>query len=308
MTSYLHALGKTACTLLPQNESALRVAEIEDEISELTQALNDPANVKFQKILVERQKQINAERQHCEKRLVHLNGNFYQDPESSLKQNWDNAVEKSERATGSQLQFREQLEPVFTELKNSPNKDEKNVISATLAIDKYSRLEKKRNQIEKRLKEIVAIEKSGPLGAAFQASLIKEKSDLQQRQKELCGSYYSDHNGLLHKAWHTSQQAAIQGNPDAPSLLEKFNQLETERRRNDARLYTLDQYISVMASPDRSVEALTKCAIAENVKVLESEKADEEPLAGIDWYGTAKATGKAFVGFALHNNDGFLHL
>ncbi len=308
MVSYLQVLGKTAYQLLPQNESAQRVAEIEDEISELTQALNNPANAMFKEVLIERQAQLIFERQHCEKRLVHLNGHFYQDPESALKQTWDNAVKKSEAALGSQLQSREQLAPASKDLENSPNHGEKEVISATIAINKYTRLEQKRNQIEKRLKEIVATEKSGPLGAAFQASLLEEKNHLLQRQKELCGSHYQDPNGLLHKAWNASQQAAKLSKADAPALLETYNKLETERKHNDARLYTLDQYISVMASLDRSIGALTKGAIAERLKVLESEKADEEPDAGIDWYGTAKAAGEVFVGFAVHNNDRLLHL
>lgn len=279
MTSLISGFANKLYSQFPQNEHTANSARIEAQVQGLTAALTDSTSKIFKSKINETKNELNLEKESCLNSLIRLNGEFFQDPKSSLKKAWDRVVTNVQEALQLKIEFRHELENVTKALESKP-KDEI-VEKAQDAVGIYTSLEKKRDNIEVRLNEIIATEKTDAIAPP-------SEDTLRARQKELCGNYYQDPNCLLDKAWKAYQNALTQNDTSAPDLLKQYNLLENERKNNAMILQRLN---SIAPAPaERSIEALTISSIQAQVNVLKQEGINEAALSGIDWKKTAVNT------------------
>lgn len=260
-------------SLLPQNAHSKNVAEMTRQVETLNDALKDKTSLTFQNKLVEAQNKLKNGQKDCTADLKELNGSFFQDPASLLKQAWDLVVNTVKAALGKEVVSRGELEGITTELKTTPEEP-----AAAKAIENYIQLENKRDLRKKQLETLIGIEKTGSAATSVQDSLVKERDALLTRQKELCGHYYGDANSLLDQAWKTYLKVPTDN---------QYHKLEIERKSNDATLFTLERHLSFPTSSDRTIEDLTTQFIASEIKTLEEKKKVESEQAGVDLVATA---------------------
>lgn len=289
MTSFISSFTDIIYSQFPQNEHTAKVAEIDSEIQGLTTALTNTTSVIYKNKIVETKVKLISEKETCLSTLTRLNGEFFQDPRSTLKKAWDNVVTSVQEALKLKVESREQLQHISTQLKSVPV--DETIEKAESSIYYYTHLEKTRNNAETRLNEIINVEK---------ADLIDPLSEnvLRQRQKELCGNYYQDPNSLLDKAWKAYQEALSENSDSvcAPALLEKYNLLEKERKHTEILLKRFNS----AARTDRGIEAFTNETINAEITTLMKERINESALKGIDWKKTvAAASGIAATGYTV---------
>jgi hypothetical protein len=259
-------------SLLPQNAHSKNVAEMTRQVETLNDALKDKTSLIFQNKLVETQNKLKNGQKDCTAELKELNGSFFQDPASLLKQAWDLVVNTVKAALGKEVVSRGELEGITTELKTTPED-----LAAAKAIEDFIQLEKKRDLRKKQLETLIGIEKTGSEATSVQDALVKERDALLKRQKELCGHYYGDANSLLDQAWKAYQNVPTDN---------QYHKLEIERKSNDATLFTLEQHLAFPTSSDRTIEDLTAECIAFEIKTLEEKKKVESKQAGVDLLAT----------------------
>lgn len=277
MTSYIfkgpQMLSQWASDLyskLPQNEHGQNVAKISEQINALNAALSDHTGKVFQDHLNTYEKNLKADQNKRANELTKLNGAYYQDPSSLLKQAWDKLVKAVQSALGKTVNAREELDSIQIELSKSTTTD---VSEATNSINEYRKLESDRNKLETYLNNLIGLEKTGPSAIATQEELLKEKAALLNRQQELCGTHWGDPKSLLEQAWRSQDGS--------------YETYETERRSNEASLFAIEQRLSV--TPRFTLEKLTAGMIHDRVKKLTAQRNTEASKAGIDVIATLQA-------------------
>ena len=207
------------------------------------------------------------EKAKCIEALAKLNGAYYQDPNSELKQAWDTLVITVKNA-GLDAERADQLQDIAKKLESSTREQ---ATTAKNAIGSYQKLQETRDQWQRQLNKILGAEKTEKTKAAeLENSLKVKKAQLQQRQHELCGDYFGDSRGLLDQAWQTHQDATYQA-------------LEIERRKIEAELWEIGQQFAISASSGHTFAVLTAEKIQAEVNKLKEDQAKEERLSGVDW-------------------------
>jgi hypothetical protein len=249
--------------LTPANPYVAQAQEIENKINTATEALinqnnNDPV---FREKLTQIRTDLQSQKQAYEARLLELNGRYFQDAQSPLKQAWDTVVRKVRAACEMVLKGRQDLTLAQQKMETYTYLDAGKV-EASQSIDNYIALERERNQLTHLLHELVRIEKASALNDELNAALQNQITTLQTRQIALCGKRYQDPNGLLDKAWKQHKQALAKKNAiEAPKLLNAFRKLDEERKNNDAKLFELKKQLLLSQGP-KSITLLT----VENIK------------------------------------------
>jgi hypothetical protein len=261
----MNTVIKTITSYFSQNTQTQRKLEIESEINKLKTALNNRSGDAFKRVISEAgeqfQKDLNAEKTRCLQSLARLNGEFFQDPNSLLKKAWD-AIVKLLQLVGINIKNRNELEEYETKLRKSSGN---RAPLALAAIEKYKKLEAKRDSMATLLDTIVSTEKT--ISKDFQTQLESKKKDLEKHKKALCGSYYQDPNGELDMAWKAYTAELSAGNSSASSmLLEQFHRLDDRRKSYEAQLCEIEKHIRVAIDPERTVEALAIAIIPEETK------------------------------------------
>ncbi len=273
---------KTLHSLLPQNAQIQRKFEIESQVEKLQTALQNKSGDAFKKIISEVSNKIceglELEKQKCMDSLARLNGNFFQDPNSGLKKAWDTIV-KEMKTMGIEIEKRDQLDTWEEKLKEMGGN---RAPVALLAIKKYKALETKRDAMATWLETIISTEKTN--SKTLQITLESSKQNLEERQKVLCGNYYQDPKGKLDIAWKAYTTGLSSGDNSATDCLEKFNNLDNERKKNEAKLFEIKKQIAIAADPTRTIEALAEAGIEEEIKELEEAKNKESS----DWKSIAR--------------------
>lgn len=279
-------VSSAASSYLPQNDHAKKVAQINQRITTLHKALAENSNDSYKTCTNETQEKLKEQKQKIESDLVNLNGAYYQDPISLLKKAWDTVLNTTNDALGKQPKARCELTPLQNELKAATDQSNPKIQSALTAIDKYVGLEKDRDNFKTQLNTIISIQKTSPNISSENDPLLLEKNKLLQDQKELCGNYYQDPNGLLDKAWKAYQKAVDSGSPDANTLLNTYKKLERKRKTIETRLLALEEQISITPHKDRSIQTLTIASINKEIEELGALKTDEAKLSGVNWKET----------------------
>lgn len=257
-------ISQKICSSLPQNEHVQKISAIEDQKKKLR------TDKIFQKTMVEIQGKLQTEKEQCINALTVLNGSFFQDPSSWLKRRWDTVVKTVNVALNLKIQHQRELQTVLTQLDSLPFSSQE-IEEAKSAINTYVRFEKQRDTQQKRLLEIICIESSGNSGV--QESLKTELEALKARQKQLCGNYYKDPQGLLHQAWNASRKNLTDKN------VLNYDLLERERKAGAAKISALQKQIDASSSlPGKSIEDLTNEEIQLQLKTLEEAQAKETAL------------------------------
>jgi hypothetical protein len=286
----LTAIKNYTASWLPQNEHTTKATELTQEIQFLEQSLNDKTGPVFKTKVSETIDLIQTEKEKCIKDLVRMNGDYYQDPKSSLKRTWDTLVDKVGIALGVRTETLEQLGEISDQLNSGSPTEEKE--AAKSAIETYLFIEKKRNDRQAQLNLIISTEKTTePL---TDDTLTQQKTSLQQRLRELCGDYYGDPNGKLDQAWKEYQTAVDQGFPtdSTKNFLDAYNGLEKEKRQTEAKLFETEQRLLLPISSERSFEALTTASIQAQIDTLTADQSSESDLSGVDWGRLASSAAK----------------
>ncbi len=187
--------------------------------SDYAPKMNNPSATYSCNTLLQEQKKRDKER------LIQLNGQFYEDPASALKQAWDEVI-----AFQPTIRIREDIDAIIT-------------FDATTqpVIETYLGLEAERNRVEDNLRKITEWETATPIGAAsVNEQLISQRKMLLQRKDELCGPNHFD--GLIDVAWQNYQRSHDE------TALEKYQELDRERKNIDAQLFYCEQHIALSAS------------------------------------------------------------
>ena len=166
--------------------------EVESKIEKFKNALHNKTSETFQELKNQTALVLQKEKQECIDALAKLNGTFYEDPFSQLKQAWDLLVETLFSLFHIEIKTREEINGL-------------SLPGATGVIQNYLGLEKTRDQIEKSLQKIISIEKASDGNHSIEDDLREEKNRLLRRKEELCGSYC---NGLLDTAWKNYKNAS----------------------------------------------------------------------------------------------------
>jgi hypothetical protein len=278
-------LSRAVCSYLPQNIHAQKALEMQTQINDLKQALNDKTSSTFQSKIEESKRGLAAEKEVCQNGLNVLNGAFYKDPSSWLNRKWKAAAEAVNAAIGSPMKKRADLTKVSLLLDAAPASQA--VSDAKSAIESFLRLEKQRDGHQKRLLEIISIEKADSLTTT--PSLKSQLHTLQARQKELCGTHYQDPNSVLHKSWKSYKEAVARGKFNAEFLLHDHKVLELEQKTNAAQIIALQKQIATAAAPvKKRIQKIAEKEIRSQVKDLKAKRATEVSLAGVDWTKTAQ--------------------
>ncbi|MBS0604656.1 MAG: hypothetical protein JSS60_06435 [Verrucomicrobia bacterium] len=277
MATYLSTLGQKLYSILPQNEHTRQLSKIEQEQTLLRTALTTKSGETFQKTITQTSDALQAERQKCSTALERMNGSFYQDPKSLLKKAWDRIVEHVKNALSIDVTERGQLDGLSSHLDSLASTPERE--QAKSAIKNYISTEQKRDRIQAQMTQIVSSQKTGPKATELNTSLLTERKTLENRQKELCGSYFQDPDSLLDKAWKSCERD--------PALLDAYQQLDSERKSIETRLISINHQLSIPASSDRTIEVLSLESMTAQLQALEETKSKATNLAGIDWKQTA---------------------
>jgi hypothetical protein len=219
---------------------------------------------------------LDAEKEKHAKILRELNGSYFQDPQSPLKQAWDALVTK---VSDTRLHHRSDLDALLEQTNEC--------VDARSCINKYLLLETQRDTSEAILKKIISIQKNGPNASYITRSLEGQRNVLKGRQKQLCGNFYEDPASLLDIQWKAYQEALRVSSPEATSLFNAFQTLDTERKEIDSSLYFLDQQLSLAAtSEEQPLPGLL--AIQRQIDTLHGSPQEQELLAGtVNWRTTA---------------------
>jgi hypothetical protein len=236
-------------------------------------------------------------KEECIKDLSSLNGDYYQDPNSRLKQKWDQVVETAQTALGTKIGKLDQLEEIYPQLQSGTSNQK---IAAKTAIDSYRALEKQRDEQQSQLNRIVSLEKTVE---NYDNNLLDQKRiKLQEKHKELCGDYYGDPKGQLDQAWRRYQTAVLHGSTENYSL-ERYNQLETNRKQIEAQLFNILQQSSLPVPDPHVYEELTEILINSQISILIAQQKSELNQSGMSLKKCAVTTAMlaltAFASFAL---------
>jgi hypothetical protein len=287
MTSYFSNLAKISGSLsawLPQNDHAKKADALAQKIQSLEQSLSDKTGQVFQSKVSETTTAIQEEKQKCIQDLDRMNGSYYQDPKSTLKMAWDRLVNAVEIAIGFKVERADQLDAVSVQLDVDPNEAKK---TAKEKIDHFKVIEQKRDKRQNRLNQIIGLEKTA---SNVEDDLKLRKELLKQKHRELCGNYFADPNGELHKAWEKYQTTLAEGSTGENSLKE-YQQLDEYRKQIEAELYHIDTQLLIPAST-RTYEILTIDSIAQEINRLKEIQKTESSLSGVDWSGIASNAAK----------------
>lgn len=291
MTQFISRIGNSIIGWLPQNQHSKEVVKINKRVDALNEALQDTTNTVFINKMKATTDALTTEKEKCLKTLDNLNGAYYQDPKSKLKQCWDKLIETVRIALGVSVQMRAEVNTILTQLNadsspssvnadSSPSSDK---LSAKTAIEEFLQSEKTRDETEKQLEVIIAKEKILPNKIN---ELTSERKTLEARHLELCGKYFMDTDGLLDQAWVKFQEAIKNGASDTKNLSDKFYKLEEERKQIENKLFNIAQQLSI-PSFSGSIETLTIASIQEEIRLLEASKTTASGQSGIDWKRTA---------------------
>lgn len=298
MTSYLPSLSRITESLagwLPQNEHSEKAAALTQKIQSLELSLTDKTTQVFQDKVSETILSIQNEKQKCIDDLTRMNGSYYQDPKSTLKQAWDRLVKAVHDAIGVKVESADQLDVISSQLDIDSTKEKKLAKSKIIG---FKVIENKRNARQDQLNQILSIEKAA---SSPEENLKLRKELLQQRYQELCGNYFGDPNGQLHQAWVKYQTALAYGST-GENTLAAYQALDTYRRQIEAELYSIDKQLSIPASTTRTYEMLTTESITREVKELQKVQKTESDLSGVNWSDIASTATKAALigaGFLL---------
>lgn len=223
------------------------------KIQQLENALLNPTGQDFQKLKEQTAQLLKEEKQKCLNDLAKLNGSFYEDPLSQLKQAWDTLVSTI-------------LSLFRIEIKTRGDIDNLRLNNTAYTVQKYLKLETTRDGIEKRIKEIISIEKASNGADSVENPLLEEKNRLIQRKEELCGN---NNNGLLDTAWKNYKNATTD---TSSTLFTTYRHLDEERRVIDAKLFACNEQIALEASQSETIESLTITSIKEEIKSLKEQE------------------------------------
>ncbi len=285
MSAYLKNIGTVIYNQFPQNVHSKQLPAIESQEQALQTALNDKAGATFDKVINQIYAQLESKRLQSLKRLDELNGLYFQDPNSQLKQAWDLAAQNIKLELNVDVSKPSQLPGIILQLQGRPVSPHRT--ETEKAIARYNELEQEKLRIQTELTQAVSLLKTGPKAEELLILLTNEKSPLEGRQKELCGSYNRDPNSHIDQAWKKYELAHSKGTGDADELLEAYRVLEIERSTNETRLYSIFHQLSIVPSSERTIEVLSLESIESQLKVVRTNKANESKLAGIDWTRTA---------------------
>lgn len=232
----------------------------QNDVTDIQNLIKDITSKIFQKELTETTRGLEVKKKECEETLKTLNGLFYQDQKSLLKQAWDKMVNFVNITLGITIGTRNELDNIKRDLRDSKG-----------AVDLYLKLETLRDSIQTRLLQIVAALKTKPTAALFEKTRTEQVEQLQARQKELCGNYYEDPQSLLDQAWRIYQSAIQANDSNAGQLFNTFNRLDVERRSNDAKLFSLEQQISCIVPSSNDNIKTYNCSIQEQMIKLKEE-------------------------------------
>ncbi|GEM_PF-6661703 len=283
MSSWLPSISNISNKIysqFPQNAHTIKASELETQIQQLTGGLSDKSSDIFKERIIDTKKTFAekaGEKETCLTTLAQLNGYFFQDPRSALKKAWEIAVRCVKTALNENLTEHKELDVFADKLEKQPQTPE--VETASRSIIGYKMLEKSRDKAQSRLKEILAVEKADDASRSLDA--------LKKRQRELCGNYYGDRNGLLDKAWREYKDALNDPHlaSSAQLFLNAYNLLETERKNNEVLLKRLNSITPEVAN--HTIETLTMQSIQTQIDQLKEDKEKELALSGIDWKKTA---------------------
>lgn len=224
---------------------------------------------------------LQSEKEKYEKILRTLNGKYYQDPQSSLKQAWDTLLEKVP-LTGQHVTLRPDLDSCMRALEDTQTTVSMNAKSS---IHNYLLLELKRDISEAFFKTIVSIQKNEPVAAD---PLLEKKKVLENRQKQLCGNSYEDSLSLLDRAWKQYKQAYEECNPNADVLHSSYLVLEEERKTIEAELFFLEQQLLLSPTPHNTLTSLLE--IQRQIEFLETQSGEKLRTGRMDWNQTQAQT------------------
>lgn len=240
----------------------------QQEIELLTNALQTKAGSIFYCMLNEVAEKIKKEKDDLLQNLQKMNGDYYQDPKSILKMKWDILTDAvNSTALGRSIERREQLEEIYEGLAilSKVSKVAKETLTAQSAIEDYKDEEKKRDHCQQRLNEIICMEKASE---NFTQRLLDYKKIRQRAYGELCGQYFGDPNGELDKAWQKFQKAEIENSPNKDSLLKEYQNLDEDRKKIEAQLYFVDQYLSLDSTHSETYEMMVQQFIENKISQL----------------------------------------
>ncbi len=203
-------------------------------------------------------KSLNEKKQECEDDLRRLNGDYYQDPKSLLKQTWDKLVQKIHNVLGIHVKSDQQLAQVITQLDSSSSPD---ADGAKRSITGFNLLKAKRDKIQTDLNTILATERASK--ADYDSTLIVTRQNLEQRYLTLCGLYFQDPKGQLHQAWNLWKTAEASKASDTGILKADYEQLNDERQQIEAQLYRIHQRLTL--APTKSYSDLATDLISAQI-------------------------------------------
>jgi hypothetical protein len=289
VTNFGFKVLEVVSNLTPKNPYLIKAKEIENKITENSQALVNQNNNNpiFREKYTQIGTELQSQKQEHERKLLELNGRYFKDSQSTLKQAWDAAVEKVREVLNMPVKTRNDLTKAqqtidsFTYLDASKEQ-------ASQSIDHYVTLEKKRDQLKALLHEVIRTEKA-TLGEALNASLRGQIKTLEARQLVLCGNHYRDPKSLLDQTWKLHTQALAKKNAsEAAKHLGTFRGLEEERKNNVAKIFELKKQLLLSQGP-HNITSLTSQQIREEISTLNSdlektiEKSKQSVLPELDF-------------------------
>ncbi len=253
---YGYAVSKLPDYITNQTASQVK-KKITAEIDRYNKVVFDKSDATFNTYLKIVHQKLENEKENCQKTITRLNGAYYQDPKSGLKQAWDKLVASIKLVLGLDIVTRDQLSSL-TGLSSEVQKD----------VEEYRYKEGARDAAVSRLHEILSVQQSERSEPKIFQDLNQEKTRLSKRQHELCGDYFGDKDSLLDQAW-----SACAAEDKTPEDEEHFQNLEQERRANEARLVELDQQLGLPVHPTRNYQVLAQDEVSEEIDKLARERA-----------------------------------
>lgn len=243
---------------------------VQDQIDNLKIALRTKTGVVFETALKKAKETIRKEKEHLLEQLREMNGDYYQDPKSTLKMKWDVLVLAVHSAhENARVEKRDQLEETSAHLSTLSTKIDTiagtKIIAAQMAIENYQEEERKRDDCQKRLNAIICIEK---VSENFKHRLITYKNFLQKEYEKLCGQFFGDPQGELDQAWKAYQKAEMENSAIKNDLLKDYQQLDEMRKKIEAQLYFVDHYLALGVENPSSYEDVATQWIKDQIEDL----------------------------------------
>lgn len=265
--NYINHLGKSIFSgwetltslIIGKNTLSDELSTLLEETNQLRQALEKKTGKVFLQYAQRAEQQLKDDGQTAAHRLLELNGSYFQDPLSLLKQAWDAAIKAIEELfQGTVIQTREDLKEKYHIFQSSNRTKETQLIQA------YFNLEEERSTCQEALKKQIS--------QTTESCIEERKQKLQKRKEALCGTFYEDPTGLLDQAWKKYIRAVQSSASNTEKLLKSYQQLEQKRKLIDVELSILHENTNTSSSfSKRSIEILAENAITERLKEIEQQ-------------------------------------